>query len=538
MFGNPRPRLEIKAAVNMFGKFGGNLHPAIAAAAIAGVFFLFGLVTLDDFGVTWDEPDHFAAGDIELHRVFDLDIDNSLFRYRAKYYGPIFDIWGAINHQIFTVHLALLPEANARHLHILASGILTIFFTSLLAGQVFSNRVGIFSGLFLAAFPRFVGHSFNNPKDIPLALVFILCLFFFYRRLITGKMGYSLLLLLAGGIGFATRIQYLIAPLLLLILTIVYNSIISRPGKSFWSKMAACWDIPLALLLTIPLGMLFWPYFWTSPLEKFQSMLDFYLRHPVQAQLIIRYFGQDYIPGLTLPWHYVPVMLTVTTPLFTLGSILIGIGAMFRGLIRRRSGEKEKFGAGLVLLWIIIGLLPFMLPGQRVYGGIRHFLFVIPAFCVTAGVGLDFILTRFRGRWRRPARAFAALLFLLLFISTYSYHPYYTIYYNALVGGPRGAFGRFSVENWGNAYQAACRWLNRHAPENSTVLALVAEQIPRWHLRPDITVLGFEAAADPAARYDYSIYILRDIDPLLKPDKEPVFQISVKNQPICNVHQW
>jgi len=526
----------------MFGESGRNLHPAIAAAAIAGFFFLFGLITLDDFGVTWDEPLHFAAGDLYLDRILDpgkaVSISDQDFEEDIRYYGPLFDIWGALNHRLLTLRLGLLEEDSARHLHLLLAGGLTIFFTILLAAQVFSHRIGIFSGLFLAVFPRFVGHSFNNPKDIPLALVFVLCLFFFYRRLITGKRSYSLLLLLAGGVGFATRIQYLLAPLLIIILTIVYNSIIRPPGKSFRSKMGACWDIPLALLLTIFLGMIFWPYFWTSPLEKFQAMIDFYLRHPIQAQLIIRYLGRDHIPGVTLPWHYVPVMLTVTSPLYTLGMILIGIGTMFRCLIRKKSGEKEKFGAILVLLWIIIGLLPFMLPGQRVYGGIRHFLFTVPALCVAAGVGLEYLLTRTRVRYRYPVRIAVSLLFILVFISTYSYHPYYTIYYNSLVGGPRGAFGRFSVENWGNAYKAACRWLNRHAPEGSTVLALVAEQIPRWHLRPDITVLGSEAAADPASRYDYSIYILRDIDPLLKQDMEPIFQISVKGQPICNVHQW
>lgn len=526
----------------MLRKIGWNNHPAIAAAAIAGVFFLFGLVTLDDFGVTWDEPLHFAVGDLYLNRIIDPDISikiiNKDYETDMQYYGPIFDIWGAINHRIFTVRFGLLEEDNSRHLHIIVSGALTIFFTTLLAGQVFSPRVGIISGLFLAAIPRFVGHSFNNPKDIPLALIFILCLFFSCRRLITGKRGYSLLLLLAGGIGFATRIQYLLAPALVIMLSIVYNSIIKSDGRSFWSKMVGCWDLPLAILLTIPLGMLFWPYFWTSPFEKFQSMLDFYLRHPVQAQLLIRYLGQDYIPGLNLPWHYAPVMMTITTPLFTLGAILVGIGAMIRDLIRKRSGAQEKFGASLVLLWIIIGLLPFMLPGQRVYGGIRHFLFVVPAFCVTAGFGLDFILARLRGRYLPPARAAAAVLFILLFISTYSYHPYYTIYYNTLVGGPRGAFNRFPVENWGNAYKAACRWLNREAEEGSTVLALVVWDIPRWYLRPDIIVLPPEAAADPFVRYDYSIYIIRDLDPLLQPDKEPIFQISVKGQPICNVHRW
>lgn len=526
----------------MFGKTGGKYHPAIAAAAIAGVFFIFGLVTLDDFGVTWDEPLHFRAGDLYLDQILNPEkpgiISTAEFEDDIQFYGPVFDICTALSNRILSARMGLMPEDNARHLPILLAGSLTIFFSTLLASAAFSPGVGILSGLFLAAFPRFVGHSFNNPKDIPLAFIFVLCLFFFYRRLYTGKRVFSLLLLLVGGVGFATRVQYLVAPIVIITLIIVYNGIYREPGRSLWSGWTSHWDILLALIMTIPLGMLVWPYFWSSPLEKFYSMVDFYLHHRIQAQLLIRYLGEDYIPGLTLPWHYAPVMLAITTPLFTLVSILIGLGSMTCSLVRRRSSEKVKFSSSLVILWIGIGLLPFMLPGQRVYGGIRHFLFVVPGLSIAAAVGIDSLLSRARGKIRRPARAAAALLFLLLIISTYSYHPYYTVYFNSLVGGPKGAFNRFSVENWGNAYKAACRWLNREAAEGSTVLALIAEQIPRWYLRPDITVLSPDAAAGPPARYDYSIYILRDIDPLIFPDKEPVFQVKVKGQPICNVHHW
>ena len=520
---------------------GWNNHPAIAAVAIAGVFFLFGLATIDDFGVTWDEPLHFAAGDLYLNRILNLDMPIEIsdvdFEEDIKYYGPVFDIWGALDHRIFTVRLGILAEDNARHLHLLLSGSLTIFLTVLLAWQSVSPRVGLFSGLFLAGFPRFVGHSFNNPKDIPLTLVFLLCLYIFHQRLVSGKRFYSIFLILAGGVGFATRIQYLIALPQILILTIVYYYINKRAIQQFKVRLTSYWDIPGSLLLTVPMGMLFWPYFWNAPLEKLSAMLDFYLRHPVQAKLLILYLGNDYIPGLNLPWHYVPVMLAVTTPIIILGAMVIGWGTISAAIFRERP-VKEKFAGYFYLLWVICGLLPFMLPGQRVYGGIRHFLFVVPALCVTAGIGLDFLISRLRGRLRCPARAAVALLFILLFVSTYSYHPYYTIYYNELVGGPRGAFTRFSMENWGNAYKAACRWINLEASQGAVVLALVAEGIPRWYLRPDITVLPPQAAADPFIRYDYSIYILRDIDPLLQPAREPVFQIAVKGQPICNVHRW
>lgn len=517
-------------------------HPVIAATAIAGFFLIFGLVTLDDFGVTWDEPLHFRAGDLYLERIFVPEkpfvISEEDFEEDIQYYGPLFDIWGAFNNRLFSNRLGLLQEENARHLHLLLAGVLTIFFTVFFASEAISPRVGIYSGLFLAAYPRFVGHCFNNPKDIPLALIFVLCLFLFHRRMSAGKKTYSFLLLLAGAVGFATRIQYLLVPVVIILGVIVYNSIGRKSFRSFWGRIADFWDIPLALLLTIPLGMLFWPYFWSAPLEKFQALIDFYLHHRVQAQLLVRYLGEDYIPGLTLPWHYASVMLMITTPLFTLASLLLGLGAMITALLGKSGENKRKFSFSLVLIWIVIGLLPFMLPGQRVYGGIRHFLFVVPALCITAGIGLEFLFTRIRIRRRYLVRIATILLFVLLFISTYSYHPYYTTYYNALVGGPRGAFERFSMENWGNAYKEACRWLNRNAPEGSTVLALVAEQIPRWYLRPDITVLGPQDAHLSTDHYDYSIYILRNIDPLLLPDKPPIFQIKIKSQPICNIHHW
>lgn len=525
----------------MFGSKTRKLHPAIAAAAIAGLFFLFGLVTIDDFGVTWDEPLHFRAGDLYLDRILDPEksalISEDDFIEDIQYYGPVFDIWAAFNTRLLSDRWGLFREKNARHLHLLLAGALTIFFTVWLSSETISLQVGIFSGLFLTAFPRFVGHSFNNPKDIPLACIFVLCLFLFQRRLFTGRKSYSLMLLLAGAVGFATRIQYLLAPVVIILSLIVYVSINIRHYRTFWSGIKSFWDIPLVLVMTVPLGMLFWPYFWTAPLDRFQSLIDFYLHHRVQAQLLIRYLGEDYIPGLSLPWHYVPVMLAITTPLVTLGSMVAGFFAIFAGLLRQSGSENRRYCYALVLIWIAVGLIPFMLPGQRVYGGIRHFLFVVPALCVTAGVGLESILARFKARSRRAAQAAAAVLFLLLLVATYSYHPYFTIYYNALVGGPRGAFGRFSVENWGNAYLPACRWLNRNAPEGSTVLALVAEQIPRWYLRPDINVLGPSAARLSPANYDYSIYIVRDIDLLLL-DKPPVFQVKVKGQPICYVHQW
>jgi len=181
---------------------------------------------VDDFGITWDEPVHFASGDLYLDRVLDygwsLNISDSDFEGSMQYYGPVFDIWGAFNHRLFSEHLGILAPDNARHLHLILAGVLTVFFTFLLVQRALTSRIAIFSSLFLISFPRFIGHTFNNPKDIPLACIFVLSIYLYYLRLTTGKKIYSLLLVVAGGIGFATRIQYVIVPFLILSYTIIY----------------------------------------------------------------------------------------------------------------------------------------------------------------------------------------------------------------------------------------------------------------------------------------------------------------------------
>ncbi len=502
-----------------------------------------GLLVVDDFGITWDEPVHFASGDLYLDRILDsgwfMSLSDSDFEGSMQYYGPVFDIWGAFNYRLFSENLGILAPDNARHLHLILAGILTVLFTYLLVKRALSTRVAVFSALFLIAFPRFLGHSFNNPKDIPLACIFVLSIYLYYLRLTTGKKSYSLLLVVAGGIGFATRIQYVIVPVLILSYTIVYISIKYCKLKHIISKLIASWDIFAALLMSIPMGIVFWPYFWSDTLVRLQKMVEFYLYHKTQARLLIRYGGEDYIPGNNLPWHYAPVMLALTTPLITMGFFLLGFLRVIISWIRHRVGDKESgYFFLLLIFWILIGIIPFILPGQRVYGGIRHFLFIIPAFCIVAGIGMDFAISRIAEKIKGWSYAVIVPIFIFLFISVLSYHPLYTIYYNELVGGPRGAYNRYSLENWGNSYKAACKFINENAERNSTVLAMIIPDIPRFYLRPDIQVLGPQYAKMPVSTYDYSIYFIRDLDLMKNKEKRPVFSVSVKGQPICNVHKW
>ncbi|MCX6349700.1 MAG: hypothetical protein NTV79_09430 [Candidatus Aureabacteria bacterium] len=45
-------------------------------------------------------------------------------------------------------------------------------------------------------------------------------------------------------------------------------------------------------------------------------------------------------------------------------------------------------------------------------------------------------------------------------------------------------------------------------------------------------------ASHPALRYDYSMYVIRDNEPLVAKTMTPVFQVAVKGQPILKIHKW
>lgn len=532
--------------------------PILVAAALAAAYLVFGLFSLDQFGVTWDEPapDHFYVGDLYLDTIRSGDF-RSLTAEKIgrsmENYGPVFDLIGALNARLFHGRWGVLAEDNARHLHLVIAATLTVFFTCLLAGRAWSIPAGVFSALFLCAFPRFIADSFNNPKDNPVAFVYSLCFYLLYRRIQSDKKVYCVWLALAGGLGFATRATFAVNPAIILIYTILYLIIFDSREGGILKRALSFWDIWLALLLSLPVGMLLWPYLWHQPLVKLKAIGEFYFYHKTQAPLRILYGGKRFVPGVNMPWHYAPVMLLITTPLITLGAAIGGlcrlflrnVGATF--LSRSAAGQecpshtvaagRPAFGL-LLVCWIVLGILPFMLPGQRVYDGIRHFLYVAPAVCMLAGIGMEGLLASL-SRPRRVGWAAVCALYAVLFIHVFSYHPDYTVYYNALVGGPKGAFGSYLLDYWGNSYKRGMAWINRRAPPGSSVLVMVAPQIARFYARGDLVMLGPEELdADPYLRFDYSMYAIRDLEPLRNPSRGSVFEIAVHGQPILKIHRW
>lgn len=124
----------------------------------------------------------------------DRDHNGNIINWNLKYYGCSFDVVTEWINQTFGVN----DIAKTRHVCNAFLGWIIVFFGGLIAYRMGSVRrrpddeteckgwrAGVFAMLLLFFSPRLLGHSFNNPKDIPLAAGIVMTIYYmmmFFRQ--------------------------------------------------------------------------------------------------------------------------------------------------------------------------------------------------------------------------------------------------------------------------------------------------------------------------------------------------------------------
>ncbi len=115
-----------------------------------------------------------------LQDVVNLNGQNQ--NWNLKYYGCSFDVVTQWINDSFGIE----DIARTRHACNALLGWLIVLFGGLIAYRMGGWRAGVLAMLLLFFSPRLLGHSFNNPKDIPLAAGVIMCIYYimmFFRQL-------------------------------------------------------------------------------------------------------------------------------------------------------------------------------------------------------------------------------------------------------------------------------------------------------------------------------------------------------------------
>jgi hypothetical protein len=428
------------------------------------------LIFFDDFGLTWDTSAHLEYGQRTLHYY------QNGFSYAKSFEsgnivdkGPGFVLLSAFLHSLFDLeHLRLW------HLFISFCAILTLPPLAAIGKLLGNQRVACFSVLTLLLMPRFIGHSFTNPIDIPFACAVCWSMFAMLRlfhnnrfnRLDLGFCALTIGLVLCIRPGGVFLFFYMTAMGLLQVFQTGSSDQKYRFRKLFFLGVRIAVIFVLAWLIMIS----FWPYAHQNPIlnpiRAVQTAKNFNIVYPVF--FMGKFFMSDHLPRYYMVWF-----LVISTPLNILlliaAGFINGVSDQFRSW--RSSRSLIIFG---IQLWTLFPILYFIVFTPNIYDGIRHILFTLPGLALFAGLGADYLFQQMRKYMDRTIAAMATTTILLLSIgSIFTMHPYQSSYFNLLAGASDTLHNRYETDYWVSSYREGAEWINQNQTASDRPLKIL-----------------------------------------------------------------
>jgi len=515
------------------------------------VFCLSGILTLSNYGLTWDEAlgnlffgerylHYFATLDksyldfdayLTIHQQHPLDLYLSPFRNRPHEFPALSDTASAATMYLFSYTLGWLDPVDGFHLFttLLVTAFLFVFY--FFVSRRLGYPVGLFSLFFLGTFPRLWGDMHFNVKDVPEVVLFGLALIAFWKWFEKPSVTGAVLVGIASGAALADKANALFLPVIM-----VLGWWPLKP-KELWMHLRdhyPKYGVMLGSALII--YYLSWPYLHLDPLN------------------LQRYFSYIFNQGgrTGTSWSWQPLSISAAVmPEIMLFCMAAGIVFSLLKLIKKGEGVYR-----IALVWLLVPILRISAPPAVNFDGIRHFMEFVPGAALIAGIGAAWIV-RWMGR-KNPNRALAAGLVLGLIIALNvgingsRFGSFQYIYFNSVYGGLPGGSKIFgpdeATDYWGSSYRKGIEWLNENAEQNAVVYVPVASHIvdlvaPLW-LREDIKVIRpyqFRRSLQEGK----AVYIMFVTRPTAYDEianefvtlEQPIFDISVQDVPILEIYE-
>lgn len=472
-------------------------------------FFIIHLAIINDYGLSWDFHSHLYAG---LHHLgipypSQTDVVWVPFKYKDpsetvwQPYGPLSTILPTLTYILMYRKLALLPFDSAYNFASVLFGVLgiAVLFYFLYESRSFTSA--IFGSLFLGLLPVYFSYLHYNMKDVPNAVAFALAIYLFWR--FSKRKSIKALLLAVVSFAFAFNVKVnsiFIIPITFSWVVISYVVKMLQTGLSRITKREIFLTISYFILGPLAALSFWWP-FWQDPLNTLLGMKYFFSH--ITLNMPVLFWGEILYSGVNIPWYYPYVYLAVTTPIPIILSFLTGLIIC----LKDTNANRRKISL-LFILWFFIPLARFVIKGNSAIDGVRHFMEVVFPLCAVASVGAEFIYIKVgKTVGIKTAIILSGVVFLFLLKNIIVYHPYQTSFFNAAVGGIKGAEGKFDLDFWGTPQKEAVIWLNKNAPFNSYITIPLAMDSNAVYLRPD---LKQNVNIRDIAESDYTVILNRE----------------------------
>lgn len=487
-------------------------------ASVICLIALIGFSTVGHYGFSVDEASQMSM----VRKTFEYITKGTPIGWDSRYYGPVFNLASEIvfqAKQYVTQGFSYNPLSYKEELSGESGKIKGLaerikvkhpmtFLVSLIAYVAVAGMVGILCGvewawlgsIFLALFPRFWGHSFFNPKDIPFAAMFTICTFLGaylidnYLKVDSHiKVGnnpitrYSILYGILVGFLTGTRIGGFV---ILGFIPIAYLAIRIRQGRPYQDVYKVGIFYLITCTVWFALNTLWYPNFWLNPVGGFFETVAYLSKHPIAIATL---FNGQYIPAQSVPWSYIPTWMLMTIPLIFQILFMIGI-ILF--VVKYPQLSNLQRACGILLLLQVITLPAIaIVKSSSVYDGIRQFLFTFPGIATIAATAFVWIYQTISNKNIRIGIAvFMVTALVAICIDMIALHPYQYVYFNRLSGGLEKANNRFDTDYWGLSLREGMEWLNNNAPSGSTVLVGGFPYSAQLFADPNLNVSGYNQA--------------------------------------------
>jgi len=305
-------------------------------------------------------------------------------------------------------------------------------------------KYGLVASLLLYLSPRFFAESHYNNKDIMAMVMILWCLWFAIRFIEKKTVGAALLFALFGALATNMRITGLAFFGLCGVLYLVTLFV-----RREWSVKALLLGL-LALVAFVAFYAALTPGLWKDP-AKFIGYVYSRSSNFSDWPGYVFYMGLAQRP---VPWHYIPVMIAITTPLLLLALMLFGnvaaLAVPFRSKAKELfAGEGKYYLMLFVFVWLFLGFA--MITRPILYDNWRHFYFLYGILLLLAVYGLKTLVDLLKGRWKWLAVGAVGAQILAMLVMVILSHPFQFVYYNALAGDNPGA--KYDLDYW-NVSQA------------------------------------------------------------------------------------
>lgn len=441
---------------------------------------------------------------------------------------------------------------------------LAVWVTYLFGARAFNRRAGAIAAALLSLMPRVFFNSHLACFDVPIAAMWILCLYTYWRSAEERSIGWFIAAGVTYGLMLETKHNAWLFP------AVVVPHALFVWGRALAKARAALWrKIPWGLLSMAVLGpgvfLLLWPYLWFDTEARVRWYAAFHLNHEYYN---IEFLGRNYF-GPPSPPLYLPVMILATVPSITMLLFFVGttdrlrhaygrVAAWVRDALHRTGAaapESDPRETDLLLfLGFCVAVGPFILPRTPIFGATKHWLTAYPVLAIVAGRGFDLVATSMdraiqtlRSGVRRAARVglVACVLAAPAAVTAHS-HPFGLSAYVPFVGGTQGGADLgLNRQFWGFTTQtAAKRFLNDQTPPRSTVFILDTtwdawNRMQEEHrVRADLRVVGAPGDAMYSlvqhelhmSEVDYDIWIADGSD-------APAYVMTHDDVPIVSIYR-